>query len=113
MEPKEVKCKYVFEEDFNTKYINGAQGGINVQGEIIINFFLERVALPKSQTFTVDEIGRIQEEVPGTTEPTDLNQSFIRYFQSGVIMNYNVAKQIHNWLGQHLEILENGQGKKV
>lgn len=109
--PAKVKCKYVFEEDYNAKYVNGAQGGINVQGEILINFYLERHALPKSQTFAVDQTGKIQMEVAEEAEPEDLNQSFIRYFQSGVIMNYTVAKQIHMWLGKHLETLENGNGQ--
>jgi len=113
MKSTKVKCKYVFDEDYNTKYVNGAQGGVNVQGEIIINFYLERHALPKSQTFKIDEIGAVQEELPEEAEPIDLNQSFIRYIQNGVIMNYAVAKQIHIWLGKHLETLENGNEKKI
>lgn len=110
-----IKCKYVFEEDYNTKYVNGAQGGINLQGEIIINFYLERHALPKSQTFEIEPGGRIGKEIFEAAEPSDLKQSFVRHFQSGIILNYNAAKEIHNWLGNHLKGLEelNDAGKKV
>lgn len=99
-----IKCKYKFAEDYNPVYANGAQGGINLQGEIVINFYLERGALPKSQTLLVkDQI--ISDEII-ETEPVDLSTSFIRYVQNGVIMNYKTAKEVHSWLGKHLENLE-------
>ena len=50
-----LKCKYIFKDDFNPVYVNGAQGGINMQGEIVVNFYLERNALPISQTYRIEE----------------------------------------------------------
>ena len=101
---KKVKCKYLFKDDFNPKYVNGAQGGINPHGEIIINFFLERGALPISQTYEVTAENSNPKEL--SSEPADLNNSFVRVIENGVIMNYQTAKEIHNWLGNHLEQLE-------
>ncbi len=99
-----IKCKYIFKEDYNPKYINGAQGGITPQGEIAINFYLERQALPVSQTYKVDD-GKINaKEVE--SEPSDLNNSFVRIIENGVVMNYQTAKEIYKWLGNNIEQLE-------
>lgn len=100
-----IKFKYKFDKKYNPKYVNGAHGGINPNGEIIINFYLERTAIPNSQTFEVigDTINR---EKIIQNEPLDYNSSLIRMVQNGVIMNYQTAKEIHRWLGQHIEQLE-------
>ena len=99
-----VKCKYIFKDDFNPVYVNGAQGGINPQGEIVVNFYLERVALPVSQTYGIDKGKIIGVEIE--SEPTDLKNSFVRVIENGVIMNYQTAKELHKWLGGHIEKLE-------
>ena len=99
-----LKCKYIFNDDYNPKYVNGAQGGINPQGEIIINFYLERNALPNSLTIEFEENKNTPKEIE--TEPKDLNNSFVRYIENGVILNYQTAKEIHKWLGNHIEQLE-------
>lgn len=99
-----IKCKYIFEDNYNPKYVNGAQGGINPQGEIVVNFYLERNALPVSQTFGIDS-GKISaQEVE--SEPSDLKNSFVRVIENGIVLNYQTAKEIHKWLGNHIETLE-------
>lgn len=101
---KDIKCKYIFKNDFNPIYVNGAQGGINPHGEIVINFYLERSALPISQTYKIEEGKLNPKELE--SEPSDLNNSFVRVIENGVIMNYQTAKEIHKWLGDHLTQLE-------
>lgn len=102
-----IKFKYKFSEDYNPKYANGAIGGINPQGEIVINFYLERNGLPISQTFELknsNTIGDLKE-----TDPVDFSKSIIRYIQNGVVLNYSSAKEIHRWLGEHLDKIESGE----
>lgn len=101
---EDIKCKYIFKEDYNPLYVNGAQGGINSLGEIVINYYLERTALPNSQTFSINE-GKMDNK-PNQEEPIDLQNSFVRVVQNGVIMNYQTAKEIHRWLGEHISALE-------
>jgi len=104
-----VKFKYKFSPDYNPRYVNGAIGGINPQGEIIINFYLERNALPHSQSFEITEnsvIGQL-----AATEPEDFQSSFVRFVENGVVMNYKAAKEIHRWLGDHLQKLEQSEIK--
>lgn len=99
-----IKFKYIFDDDYNPTYVNGAQGGINVQGEIIMNFYLERLALPNSQTHSMTPNGMIDELVD--TDPKDLNKSFVRFIKNGVVMNIQTAKNIHSWLGDIIKNYE-------
>ncbi len=102
---EQLKCKYIFDKGYNPKYINGAQGGINPLGEIVINFYLERSALPVSQTYELPD-GSMKSAKEIEAEPKDLQNSFVRVIENGVIMNYQTAKEIHRWLGMHIEKLE-------
>jgi ssDNA-specific exonuclease RecJ len=99
-----IKSKYIFKDQYNPKYVNGAQGGISPQGEIIINFYLERNALPVSQTYQIESGKVATKEIE--SEPSDLNNSFVRVVENGVIMNYQTAKEIYKWLGNHIEKME-------
>lgn len=101
-----LKCKYIFDANYNPKYVNGAYGGVNSRGEIIINFYLERMSLPHSQTFEIQS-GKIQEEDIEDRTPEDHQNSVVRMVENGIILDYNNAKDIHKWLGEHINNLEN------
>ena len=91
-------------EGYKPLYVNGAQGGATLQGEVIINFTLERTPVPTGQTMEVSDIG-----VPTIIEtlPKDIQTMIIRTVTTGVIMNLQTAKTIHNWLGTIIPQLEN------
>lgn len=100
----EIVFKYRFPEDYNPVYVNGAQGGINPQGEIVANFYFERLALPNRQTHFLNEDGRLGGIKDN--DPEDLNRSFVRYVDTGVVMNLQTAKSIFNWLGKQIALVE-------
>ncbi len=102
--------KYKYPEDYNPLYVNGAYGGINVQGEIVANFYFERIPMPKKITHELKSDGNLGEIV--LTGPEDLAKSVVRYVQSGIVMNIDVAKQIHAWLGKQIELRESQNQKK-
>ena len=56
-----IKYKYIFRDDYNPKYANGAYGGLTPRGEISINFFYERPALPNEQIHSIEngQIGQL------------------------------------------------------
>ena len=110
MDKQSLKFKYIFSDDYNPVYVNGAQGGVNPQGEIVANFYLERLALPNSQTQVVTPTGVLGEVID--TDPKDLNQSFVRFVKSGIVMNLQSAKGIHAWLGSLIEQCEKVQKAK-
>lgn len=100
----EIKIKYKFNKDFNPKYANGAIGGVNPLGEIIVNFYLERRPIPLSTTLEIK--GGLPTDKIKEQEPTDLNNSMIRYIDNGIILNYATAKEVHRWLGEQIKTLE-------
>lgn len=102
----QIKIKYKYADDYNPQYVNGAQGGINVQGEIVANFYFDRVPMPNSITQEVTKEGVLINNIVAT-EPEDLTKSVLRYVQSGIVMNLEVAKQIHDWLGNQIALREN------
>ncbi len=107
---KEIKFKYIFEEGYNPKYVNGAYGGVSPMGEIIVNFYLERIPLPKEDIHelnTEGQIGSIKER-----NPKDFNNIMIRYIQSGIVLSLEQAKSIYAWLGNNIEEAEKIENMK-
>jgi len=102
---RQVKFKYVFPKDYNPVYCNGAFGGISTSGEIVANFFLERMPIPNSMTNSVNEDGSLSGVV--TMDPEDLNETVIRYISTGIVLSESGAKSIYEWLGKQIQELEN------
>lgn len=42
MDLDKINFKYKFSDAYNPVYVNGAYGGVNPRGEIVINFYFER-----------------------------------------------------------------------
>lgn len=99
---KQIKIDYIFSEGYNPTYVNGAFGGLNPHGEIIINFFFERNALPKSQTYAIKEDGTL-----GDLIQKEDTRTIVRFVSNGITLNYDSAKAIHEWLGDRIKDLEN------
>jgi hypothetical protein len=98
------KFKYIFSDNYNPIYVNGAYGGINSKAEIVVHFFLERTALPNSITHEVNEDGTLGTEIE--IEPKDHGTSLVRFISTGIIINLEQAKTIHKWLGEKIGTLE-------
>ena len=100
----EVTFKYVFNYGFNPSYVNGAQGGFSPRGEMVINFYLERQALPNAVTHEITPDGTIGRETE--VSPENLNNSLVRFIDTGVVMSYENARIFHSWLGDKLREVE-------
>lgn len=104
MADKEMTFKYKFSQEYNPEYVNGAFGGITPKKELVVNFFMERYGLPIAQKFELSEEGLLGDVIEA--EPPDLHQSMVRFVKVGVVLNLDSAKKIHEWLGGHIERLE-------
>lgn len=96
----DLNFKYIFDNEYNPKYVNGAYGGVGPQGEVVINFYFERGAMPKKICQEVDNNGKLGELK--YTEPDNIEKTFIRYVQSGIIVDNKHARDIYNLLGRIL-----------
>ena len=100
----ELKFKYIFDYGYNPVYANGAHGGVSPRGELVMNFYLERMALPESITNEINPNGTIGNET--AAEPEDLAHSMVRFVEAGVVMNYQNARELHLWLGERVKEME-------
>ncbi|KAA0257557.1 hypothetical protein FHQ18_09450 [Deferribacter autotrophicus] len=62
METKKVKVKYIKTKDFTQKFVNGAYGGLNLNGLVTLKFYYEDLTLPESVELDVDEKTGLVEE---------------------------------------------------
>ena len=104
-EERQIKFKYGFPENYNPIYCNGAFGGISTHGEIVANFFLERMPIPNSMTNLVNPDGSLGGVV--SVDPDTLDETVIRHVSTGIVLNEESAKAIHAWLGNQIQELEN------
>lgn len=107
----ELKIKYKFDDNYNPTYVNGALGGINPQGDIVVNFYLERGPLPNSTTYQLTESNQLGDIIDNS--PKDIQNSLIRFIECGIILNLNSAKQINKWIEEQIRILESLETKKI
>ena len=102
-----VKFKYIFEHDYNPKYANGAYGGITTRGEISVNFYYERPALPHEQLHSIKSDGTVGELIE--VQPSDNSTTLVRVVENGVILSKNTAKDIVRWLSEKIDLLEKAE----
>jgi hypothetical protein len=100
----EIAFKYIFNYAYNPVYVNGAHGGISPRGELVMNFYLERPPLPPEITHEINPNGSIG-NVTGE-EPQNLSSSMVRFIDTGVILNYETARNLHYWIGERLQEME-------
>lgn len=99
------RIRYEYKQDPSTRlqYAHGVWGGINPQGEIEMNFYLESDKLPPFSERIVAPDGSFGHEVAPYDEST---KTITRHVHSKVILNYHSAKAILEWLEDKIESLE-------
>jgi len=95
-----VKFKYIFPDDYNPVMATGVVGGPLPDGNVILNFYLERLGLPHSQTFQVSESGQLEKEI--AVDPEDCHQTFVRFVNGGVILSPDAALAVAKWLEEQV-----------
>jgi hypothetical protein len=100
VKPDKVKFLYKYAPDYNPVYVNGAEGGFSPKGEFMLHFYLERQALLKSYTMSnKDEDWGA--EIRNERDPIDTQ--FVRYVETGIVINIEFAQRLHELLGEALK----------
>lgn len=60
--PEQITFEYKISPMYTVYGVSGVFGGVNGQGQVIMNFFNERHAIPRTQTYAVLEKGVIGEQ---------------------------------------------------
>lgn len=103
------RIRYEYEQGPKTRlnYAHGVWGGINPQGEIELNFYLESDKVPPFSERLVTPNGDFGHEIA----PHDNEMRTItRHIHSRVILNYHTARAVLEWLEHKIDTLETKDG---
>jgi len=91
---KPISIQFKKSEQYKTVAATGVCGGVNPAGEIVAQFFVEQVKLPKNLTLRVDPTsGKIVEAVPDIED-----NEYVRELQVAVVLRPDIAKSVGEWL---------------
>jgi hypothetical protein len=101
--PSKIRYSFSVDPKARLQTAHGVWGGVNAQGEIEINFYCESDALPSFVEQIVDPDGSLGHEfVPEGEERREV----VRHIHSRVLLNYNMARGLLEWLEEQVNILE-------
>jgi hypothetical protein len=103
---RRVQFHYKKSNFFRVVYSEGAWGGISPSGRIVVNFFSERAPIPRRQTQTIFPDGTM-----GPVVTAEQKKGVMREVEVAITMDLDHAKNLHQWLGQHIERLEHLQAE--
>lgn len=97
---------YIYErpDDVRLNVAHGVWGGINPHGEIEMNFYNESDKLPRFTVQSVAPDGSMGEEKIPDEQSTE---QITRHIHSRVLLNYDTARAILEWLEDRVAELEN------
>ena len=95
-----MRYEYSQDPDCRLQYTHGVWGGINPQGEIEVNFYVESDKLPSFSERAVEPDGAFGAEVvPFDEEERVIN----RHIHSRVLFNYHTARALMEWLEEKID----------
>ena len=99
------RIRYEYEQDPETRlqYTHGVWGGINPQGEVEMNFYLESDKLPPFSERIVAPDGSFGHEIAPYDESLKL---ITRHIHSKVVLNYQSARGLLEWLEDQVALIE-------
>lgn len=105
--PNKIRYEYEQESSLRLNYAHGVWGGINPQGEVEMNFYIESDKLPNFSERIVAPDGSFGHEVAPYDEELKV---ITRHIHSKVVLNYHTARAVLEWLEDKVEALEMEEG---
>ena len=97
-----ITFRYKISPNFSVYSISGVHGGLNAQGNIIANFFSERGAVPRKETYKLTEKGALN------AQPIEVEKdnSIIRDVLFSISINPETARATAKWLNEKADDFE-------
>lgn len=107
---KKIKFDYIKSNYFRTARADGAVGGLNGHGDIVLSFFSERPPIPKTAVHILTD-KQLGDELLDERVQRD---AVVREVEVCLSMNLNVAKALRSLIDKQIEqmeaIIQQGQG---
>ena len=96
--------KIIYKPDLDQKYVNGAFGSVNANGDFVINFFFEAPNNPDTFSILIDENTNAVQNFADAEGSTKI-------VHTQIVMTVKVAESIQAWMKTNVELF-NSQAKK-
>lgn len=94
----EIQFTYAKAKDHRTVMISGAFGGLNMNGYLTVNFYIDKNEVPDTATYEVKEDGTAIEK-----SKTPSGANLVREVLMTGIMDLETMKSFHAWIGQKID----------
>lgn len=101
--PSRIRYEYEHDPQARLNYAHGVWGGINPQGEIEINFYVESDKMPPFSERRVEPDGSFGQEMAPFDEEVRV---VTRHIHSKVVLNYHTARALLEWLEEKIDTLD-------
>lgn len=104
---KKLKFHYIYDDNYSPDYISGIHSSVSPQNELELNFFLERAALPKSETFSLTNEGKLSDS-PEEVSPKEHHNkiNIVRHIKNGIIIDKAGAELLLKQINEYLSIIK-------
>lgn len=99
-----IKIYYEKSKDYRLIPVTGAYGGVSPNGEIVIDFYVERRDSPKTIMLEIDEHGKGKEK-------SSVGQRFIREKQFGIVLRPDIALTIGQFILDKAKLVTEKEGE--
>lgn len=103
-----ITFEFKISKNYATYRVSGGHGGLTPQGEIMLNLYHERAAIPKTQTFELTSNGLGPEPLS-----EDRKTALIRDVMVGLSMDAGVARSLAKWLNEKADIYDKMLGENA
>ena len=102
------KIKFHYEKSnlFRVIHMDGAVGGLTPTLDLFVSIYNQRAPIPKITVQKVSPGGQLGDEL---IEERVQREGVFREVEVGLVMNLNVAKALHVWLTDKIELAEKTQ----
>lgn len=105
--PNKIRYEYDVDPQTRLQLTHGVWGGINPQGEIEMNFYLESDKIPSFSERLVAPDGSLGHEMIPMDEDV---RTITRHIHSKIVFNYHTARAMLEWLEEKIDLLEMEEG---
>ncbi len=105
--PSRIRYEYIQDPQAHLHLTHGVWGGINTQGEIVMNFYVESDKMPPYSERIVEADGSLGHELAPSD---DTVRTITRKVHSRVVFNYYTARELLEWLEDKIDTLDMEDG---
>ena len=105
--PSKIQFNYIKSNHFRVIHADGVIGNGTPRNALYIGFYSERIPLPDTLTYQVDEKGRLGKEL--LEEREIKSEGILREVEVGVVVDLDMAKALVLWLSNMVRQIEGNE----